>query len=1176
MRKLVTRHASVRSVALSIPGLFLMVLAASAEPSVVWQIGKFDEASLEFRTGLATDPAAAVMSPDKFPVFVVGQSDPAKDWYAYQPGTSNGKAGFRAHPFSVRFELPQAPRGLYTLKLALLAYTPRLPVLEVSVNGHRGRFFQHPVLIYSGGNIANHFLPQYSKAEIALDVPTGFLRQGTNTFVFTAIDDPGERDDSRGAVAVIGNSGITYDALALEHDPARSFSPEAVSALILPTVFYKTRGPGLVEMVDVFVRYNQPLREGRVALSLGPARLEQDLARGMEFGEQRLRFEAPEFTASTRAEATVSVNGRPSRFPATVTPGKKWNVFVVPHQHIDIGYTDYPPKVAEIQSRAIDEAIDMIREHPDFRYTLDAYWDLEQFLAGRSDGQIQECLRLIREKKILLPANYAGNYTGLPSLETQLRSFYHSYKFTRENGGDFDHSIITDIPTHSWSYPSIMASAGLKYLLLPANNMMGPNLLYGRMHEKSPFWWEGPDGQRVLTWYSRHYHQVATMFGLPPRPEAIHDTLPTFLQIYTRPEYKSDAVMIFGSQWENTDLYREHASMVSGWNKLYAFPKLKNTGVAEALGYIAEQFGDSIPVVRGDGGPYWDRGGGAQPGLVRENSHRVLAAEKFSTVSSLVNTRVWPDRPALDLLWRGLLSADEHTNGGGRDPEIRARHAKPPVNAENTRLLEHVLMRSLSALADAIPVPLGDVIVFNPLNWRRSKLVEFTLPRDRELVDRATGQAAPLEEMASSPLAAGSTRGGGTRRVRFLADVPALGYRCYTIRAARPEAQPPAAAGGKVLENSFYRVTLDPATGAIGSVFDKELNREMVDAASPYRFNHYIAAIGTQLPLSGQGLNTAVVPPPNFQVVGAGGGRVVSVDKTPFGMAARLEASGPGGARIASEILLYDGQKRIDINNQVQRDPGAAGGPGPVSAMYFAFPFAMDRPRFRFEIQNGVVDPAKDVLPGGAREWSIVQHWAAVDQEDVTAAIVPLDAPVVTFGDIIRWRWPREFGERKAAIFSFLTGSRGGAAAETRFRYVFTSGRKLAPGALSRLGWDAMSPMEVNELAFEDKVGNPPRPLDAAQGSFLSIDHPGVVLVTWKRAEDGKGTILRFVEVNGQPAAVRAATPLLTLERGWLCNSVEANRRPIAVSAQTFHFDVKPFEIVTVRLEGTPRTPRFE
>jgi alpha-mannosidase len=76
-------------------------------------------------------------------------------------------------------------------------------------------------------------------------------------------------------------------------------------------------------------------------------------------------------------------------------------------------------------------------------------------------------------------------------------------------------------------------------------------------------------------------------------------------------------------------------------------------------------------------------------------------------------------------------------------------------------------------------------------------------------------------------------------------------------------------------------------------------------------------------------------------------------------------------------------------------------------------------------------------------------------------------------------------------------------------------------------------------------------------------------LVTWKRAEDEQGTILRFVEVNGQPNTVKVEVPILDLQSGWICNAMEKNQQPLTVSGHSFEFPVKPFEIVTIRVEGT-------
>ncbi len=60
----------------------------------------------------------------------------------------------------------------------------------------------------------------------------------------------------------------------------------------------------------------------------------------------------------------------------------------------------------------------------------------------------------------------------------------------------------------------------------------------------------------------------------------------------------------------------------------------------------------------------------------------------------------------------------------------------------------------------------------------------------------------------------------------------------------------------------------------------------------------------------------------------------------------------------------------------------------------------MTHPHFRYEIQNGSVDPARDMEPGAGVEWFSVQHWVSVEQDGVSATVLPLDAPLVRLGDI--------------------------------------------------------------------------------------------------------------------------------------------------------------------------------
>ncbi len=136
------------------------------------------------------------------------------------------------------------------------------------------------------------------------------------------------------------------------------------------------------------------------------------------------------------------------------------------------------------------------------------------------------------------------------------------------------------------------------------------------------------------------------------------------------------------------------------------------------------------------------------------------------------------------------------------------------------------------------------------------------------------------------------------------------------------------------------------------------------------------------------------------------------------------------------------------------------------------------------------------------------------------------------------------------------------------FRYVVTSGPNLDDSALSRLGWEEITPLEVDKLMPQDQAVELPRPLDPSHGSFLEISNPSVLLTAWKQAENGKGMILRFLEFGGRAGQVRVASPLIKIHSAWLCNAVEVNQQQLIPQEGSVTFEIKPHQIVTVRLEG--------
>ncbi|HEX8422199.1 MAG TPA: polysaccharide lyase family protein, partial [Pyrinomonadaceae bacterium] len=614
--------------------LILSVNALAQGERTLWKIGTFDNSSEEF--------AAASNAPV---VYDVADGQP-KHWMGTQQAVvpdRTGAASGGAARRRILFELQSAPEGAYRLRLGLIMKTARSPVVELEVNGHRGWFHQ-PVETYKEGNSEGAILPQYSIGTMTIDVPREFLRAGRNEFALTAVTD--ELSTAMPGGETTDYATLTYDALELLNERAATTATASgiTGARATPTVFFRREGGRLSEVVSVKVSWRGLAPQGTVALSMpgGWTRTQPLAATGRDFGEQRLEFLVPEFGANTNFKVAVRANGHVYDVAQMLTPARKWTVYMVPHEHLDVGYSDFQTKLAELHSRIINEALDMNAAHPEFRFTLDGYWQARHFLQGRTEAERQKFYRAVRERKIIVPAQHSVILTGFPTGEALIRSFYGSRKLNREAGGPWDTANITDVPSYTWSYASILAASGLKYFAAAANADRGPTLMLGDLHRRSPFWWEGPDGARVLMWYSRHYHQIGSQFGLPTHVANGYEGLPNFLRVYERTDYPAHAVMLHGSQWENTSLYPQQAALVKEWNGRFAYPELRFSGFGEALEKIsaeAEGSGAKLPVVRGDGGPYWEDGIASDAyhaAMERETERRAVSAEKLGVVASLV------------------------------------------------------------------------------------------------------------------------------------------------------------------------------------------------------------------------------------------------------------------------------------------------------------------------------------------------------------------------------------------------------------------------------------------------------------------------------------------------------------------------------------------------------------
>jgi len=365
---------------------------------------------------------------------------------------------------------------------------------------------------------------------------------------------------------------------------------------------------------------------------------------------------------------------------------------------------------------------------------------------------------------------------------------------------------------------------------------------------------------------------------------------------------------------------------------------------------------------------------------------------------------------------------------------------------------------------------------------------------------------------------------------------------------------------------------VDPASGAIASIFDKQLGRELVETNSSYKFGSYLYVTGgDDYPSNSLYRFGAGLKPPALAPHTASSGHVATAKETPIGTVVQLTSSAPNTPSIQTEILLPNSEKQILITYRIHKERVLS-----RESAYIAFPFAVSNPQFAYGSQTGWISPAKDELAGGSREWYLPATWASVFNPQVTATLIPLDAPLVAFGDIVRANWPADFRPQSSTVFSWLMNNYWGTnfpawqGGDFTFRYALTSGVRFDPSAQTRFGWNALTPLERDDVSASKEASALPE----QQASLLDIGTPGITLLTWKAAEDGDGAILRLQESAGNASDVRISSKFLSFEHSWLCNALEDNQSELKQEGDALTLPIQPFQVLTIRVRTQPRIER--
>ena len=187
----------------------------------------------------------------------------------------------------------------------------------------------------------------------------------------------------------------------------------------------------------------------------------------------------------------------------------------------------------------------------------------------------------------------------------------------------------------------------------------------------------------------------------------------------------------------------------------------------------------------------------------------------------------------------------------------------------------------MASIADSISAGPRSLIVFNTLNWKRSGFVTIDLNNGDEIVDSYDRTIGSLEVLYAKAITFAMY--GLSLTIFLLSDIrfSRCGHAKTRLRFQLP-------CPSTTLESPYYRVELDPATGAVRSIYDKQLQTRTGEPESPYRFGQYLYVTGgDKAPNSIAAISRTCRRNRNCRSMPAHDGRLVSVKRTPFGWVAR-------------------------------------------------------------------------------------------------------------------------------------------------------------------------------------------------------------------------------------------------------------------------------------------------
>lgn len=828
---------------------------------------------------------------------------------------------------------------------------------------------------------------------------------------------------------------------------------------------------------------------------------------------------------------------------------QQFTIRIVGNSHIDMAWLWPWTETVEVVRNTFQSVLDLMRAYPDFKFTMSSARTYEWMQEKYPDLFKQIEQRVKEGRWEIIGGMWVEPDLNMPDGESLVRQILVGKKYFRKNFGvDVKIGWNPDSFGYNYQLPQIYKKSGMDYFVTQ-------KLLWAHEFTTFPyklFWWQAPDGSRLLTYFPHDYAG-----GIDAEP------LATDLSIWMPSIYgakvpdKPEMMHLYGVGDHGggpTRIMLDHADQLRAPDAV--FPKLQFSFARDFFSHLEKKL-PTMQVPTWDGELYFAYHRGVfttqaeTKRRIRRTEETVLNAEKFASLASLYG-RPYP-QDGMEQNWKNLLFDHFHDIMPGSGIAVNYLDAKR--NLENVdRAARDVTLGSLREIAAHVNTE-GEgapVMLFNSLSWPRTEVteVEAQLPAPARQIEVVDSTGKPVE----SQLLSLDTE---THRAHFLllSNTPSLGYQTYFVHAAgkAPAVHSLLRASADTLENEFIRVKIDPQTACMTSLFDKRSGTESLAPAET-------DTGGPKISTCGNLLQTFVDKPKQWDAWNIDADfekQHWDLDKADE---VKLVESGPLRAVIqvknhfqnstfVRDIILYAGVPRVDVKMQAEWHEKHI-------LLKVAFPVSAHSDKATYETPFGSVQrPTTRNTPAEQAQFEVpAQRWADIsDAKHGFSLLNDCKYGYDAKGNVLRLsllrspEWPDPHADEGHHEFTYSLYPHGG-------------------------GWkDALTIRRGYELNYK-LISLPTAKHQGAlppEHSFVQAQPDNVIVTALKKAEDDNALVLRFYEWAGKDGDITLQLPPGAASASET-NLMETSIATTPVQNGGVKVHTKPYEIKTIKVQYAP------